>query len=390
MGTEIYKIDEEFSIRVVRNLGEFGELKNTWNSLTENYESYLPWLNFDWFELCLKYFLNDNKLFILLLYKADSVVAIAPFVIKKEVLKGVFKTIKIELIGNVYSPIRNFIFGDSSDEDKIVFISKIICYFCDVYKDWDIIEFDKIPEENNVFDMFTHVVYRSALKHRTCFCSGNWYLDGITYTFDKYFENLPRKLQKDIQYCRRRLVKMGDLRFQMKLDDNSLDHYLDIYDEVRKKSWKAPEKDKVFIREFTKIAAEKGFLRLAFLFYENDPIASQKWIVCHKNAYILDVLHDENYRKYSPGKILSSEISKYVIDYDKVNEIDFMGGDDPYKKDWTPNRRERKGITVFNNTIRGQSLAFLMTKVLPVIEKNQYLLSAKNKISGYLKNYRQR
>jgi CelD/BcsL family acetyltransferase involved in cellulose biosynthesis len=383
----MYQVGDNFSIKVIRDLDGFRKLKDAWNNLAERCESYTPWLSYDWFNLCLKYFLDTDKLFLLMLHKADKIVAIAPFVVKNEKFKGTIRTKKIELLGNVHSPIKNFLFGDSSKEGKASIILNIFRYILDQYREWDVMELDRIPEENNVFNIFSEVISQLKLDFRTYLSARNWYLDGIDYSFSQYFENLPKKIQKDVQYCRRRLGKMGDLQFQIELDSNCLDHYLDLYDKVREKSWKAPEKDKTFVREFTKLAAEKGWMRLAFLRYNDVPIACQKWVVCNQIAYIWDVLHDEDYGKHSPGKILSTEISQYVFNHDKVIEIDFMTGDEPYKKDWTPKRRERKGITIFNNTARGKLLAILMTRLLPLVEKNQSMLSAKNKLSGYLKKY---
>ncbi len=390
MNSIIYKIDEDFSIKVVQDLKEFSELRYIWGSLTESYESYLPWLGFDWFELCLKYHLNDDKLLILLLCKADRVIAIAPFVLKKEVFKGFFKTKNFELIGNVHSPIRNFIIGDSNNGAKETLITRIISYFCDVYKDWDIIELDAIPEENGDLRAFETAIVDTGVKYRISPSFGNSYLDGIDYSFLQFFNNLHRKHRKDIQRCQKGLQKIGDLRFQMiTSDEGSLDYYLDLYDELREKSWKAQEKNKIFKREFVRLAAKKGWMRFSFLFCGDIPIAAEKWIVCQKKAYIMDGVYNQDYSKYSPGKVITSYIFQYVFDQDNVNEIDHMKGDEAYKKNWTPMTRRREGITIFNTTIRGQSLAFLMTKVLPVIEKNQYLLSAKNKMSGCLKKYRQ-
>jgi CelD/BcsL family acetyltransferase involved in cellulose biosynthesis len=37
-----------------------------------------------------------------------------------------------------------------------------------------------------------------------------------------------------------------------------------------------------------------------------------------------------------------------VIDVDGVCEVDFLSGDDDYKRDWMSHRRERHGIVVFN------------------------------------------
>ena len=39
---------------------------------------------------------------------------------------------------------------------------------------------------------------------------------------------------------------------------------------------------------------------------------------------------------------------EHVIDTDKVHDVDYLTGDDAYKKDWMPDRRERWGIAVFN------------------------------------------
>lgn len=39
---------------------------------------------------------------------------------------------------------------------------------------------------------------------------------------------------------------------------------------------------------------------------------------------------------------------KHVIQQGKVKEVDFLIGDDEYKKSWMSNRRERWGIIAFN------------------------------------------
>jgi CelD/BcsL family acetyltransferase involved in cellulose biosynthesis len=384
MNKELYQINKYHSIKVVRNVEEFVKLRDTWDCLAEKCESYTPWLSFDWFNLCLKYSLDMNELLVLLVYREDNVVAIAPFSVQHAKYKGILKTRKIELIGNVQSPIRNFLFGDSDDKEKKDILSSIFSFFCNVYQDWDIIEIDTIPEEYNVFSRLKDVLFDSGLEYRSYFCTGNWYLDGIDYSFKQYFQNLSKKLRKDIEYCKRRLQKMGDLRAQIEPDNGFGDRYLNFYDELRTRSWKEQEKDKSFNRDFIKLAAKHGWLRMAILFYGDVPIALQRWVVCRKIAYIVSVLHDEHYKKYSPGKILSSEISQYVIDHDKVIEIDFMKGDEPYKKYWTPQRRERKGVTIFNHSYRGHFLAFLMTRVLPFIERHQRLTSVRKRLQQYL------
>jgi CelD/BcsL family acetyltransferase involved in cellulose biosynthesis len=45
---------------------------------------------------------------------------------------------------------------------------------------------------------------------------------------------------------------------------------------------------------------------------------------------------------------------EYVLDVDRVREVDYLTGDDKYKQDWMTHRRERWGILAMNpRTLRG-------------------------------------
>jgi len=99
----------------------------------------------------------------------------------------------------------------------------------------------------------------------------------------------------------------------------------------------------------------------------------------------MEVVHDKQSEEFSPGEIIYAEFIKYLIDVDGITEIDQLRGDELYKKSWTPQRRQRKGILVFNRNFKGRLLSFLITKMLPIVEKNEYILSVKNKLSGYLR-----
>ena len=110
--------------------------------------------------------------------------------------------------------------------------------------------------------------------------------------------------------------------------------------------------DPSFHRDLAKIASCNGWLRLGFLFLDKTPIAAQLWLVCKDIAYIVKLSYDEKYKKLIPGIILSSKMMKHVIDCDKVKQIDYLIGDEPYKKDWTPSRRQRNGMLFFKNNFK--------------------------------------
>lgn len=374
-GRETLDLSRDYSVRLIEDYAEFGTMKEPWNRLAESYGIYTPWLTHEWFDLCIKYSLPGKKILIVVVARAGQVVAIAPFAWERERIKGLIEVRKLQLLGSTPSPVRSFILGKSTREETEQVLRAVILFSRAFRKNWDLIAMEKIPEESCFFQGLLETIPKLGLRYCLSSSAGNWFLDGIDYSFSQYFASLPKKIRKDVEYCQRRLDKMGNLSLTVESNGGSLEDWLDVYDRIRGRSWKAPEKDREFIREATRIFAAKGWLRLGTLNHDGIPIACQKWVVCGGKAYIWDVIHDEAYGKFSPGKILSAAMSRQVLDRDRVTEIDFMTGDEPYKKDWTPRRRERKALLIFNKTARGGLLSFLARKVLPLIKKNREALS---------------
>jgi hypothetical protein len=210
-------------------------------------------------------------------------------------------------------------------------------------------------------------------------------LDEISCTGDDYVAKLPKKIVKDIQYCRRRLEKSGQCEFKVITGNDLVDHYMDLYYGVYAKSWQKQEAiGPNFHRDLAKLCGPKGWLRLGFLFFNGLPIASQFWITSNGASYILKTVYDQDYKQHSPGKILTSLMMKYAIDEDGVKVVDYVQGDEDYKKDWTPKRRERKGLLVFNKTIKGEYLALLANKIQPLFQKYKTLKDTKEFIKTHL------
>jgi len=214
------EIRQEYQIRVVQDLAEFHTLEAEWNMLTRSYKYHVPFLCYDWFSTWLRHFLKEDKLFILLVYKEDHLSAIASFIIKTEKFKGIVNTRKIELIGNVHSPIRNFVFGELK-KSRMDLLLKLFDFFKSDYTEWDILELDSIPEEFDSFHVIRNAVDLIGFKNREYFCFNDWVLDEISYSSDEYISRQPRNLKKEIGKRKRRLERRGDLRFEIERDEKN-------------------------------------------------------------------------------------------------------------------------------------------------------------------------
>ena len=75
------------------------------------------------------------------------------------------------------------------------------------------------------------------------------------------------------------------------------------------------------------------------IYHQEVPVAAQIWFVSNGTAYIFKLAYRTSYRKTSVGTVLTAALIEQVIAVDRVSSIDFLTGDDNYKKDWMQSQR---------------------------------------------------
>jgi CelD/BcsL family acetyltransferase involved in cellulose biosynthesis len=378
-----YLPNKQYSFQVVDDLQEFEKLRNVWDNLAEKHDSYFPFLCFDWFKVWLKHFLKDNKLFVLLLCNKDEIKMIAPLFIKKEKVKGI-NVRKIKFIGNLYSPIQTFLFQETDSELKEKNVDSVLKFLCQMNQRWDVIDLQSVPVENGTFNLLQKAVSKIDFRTVENTCFYNWYTDGISYTSALYFKNRSRNLRASIKKNFKKAKDTGSLKFNILMNNNDLHKHIDLYFGVYQKSWKQREGlGPDFLSEWIKITSQRGWLRFGIVSLNDSPISAGFAVVCNRHVYLQKSSYDKNYSSFGPGSIWLSEMIKYAIDNDSVSEIDFLKGNEEYKKLWAEKIRERKGIYIFNNNLKGKILYLLMHSILPTINKNNHLRAFKKFISKF-------
>ena len=375
---KVYILNDGYNLRVISNLREFESLRDVWNKLAYKQGVLTPFLCFDWFKIWLEHFLKDNKLLILLLYQGEKVVAIAPFIELREKFKRILAN-KIELIGNTYSPIRSILFDELDETCKAICTEHIFDYLLNNYKKWDIIDLNPIADEDDYKTVIKEIIKNSSYKNIEDFCFENWYMDGINYSGDDYLNQRSKPFRKELRKRKRQLEEKGQLDFVVIKDSNGIDRFADYYYEIYAKSWKKQELiGPNFHRDLAKMAAEKGWLRLGFLFLDETPIASSFTIVSDGTAYLLKSAYDEQYKDYGPGTLIRTEMIKYVIDMDKIKKIDLGQGSESYKRFFVSHKRDMKEIFIFNKSLKGKFLALLSIRILPFVRRHRTIRQIKN------------
>ncbi len=184
------------------------------------------------------------------------------------------------------------------------------------------------------------------------FAFGNWY-EPVRTTWPEYLSHRASNLRSTLARMGKKFAAEGGV-LEVVTRPVDMPDAIAAYEKVYAASWKRPEPYKRFMPGLLQACADKGMLRLGLARLNGEVIAAQAWIVGHGRAEMYKLAHDEAYKEYSPGTLITAMLIQQVIEIDKVREIDYLIGDDPYKKIWMSQRRERWGIVAYNlTTVQG-------------------------------------
>lgn len=172
----------------------------------------------------------------------------------------------------------------------------------------------------------------------------NWIYRVQGQSYADYIASRPARLRNTIARKKRKLEREHGYEIRLFSGDEVPQAMSDYYAPYNA-SWKANEQYAGFLDGIVASFSRPGWSRLAVLYVQDKPIAAQLWFVLHGKASIFRLAYDETWKSYSPGTILTSFLMEYVIDVDRVREIDFLTGNDAYKQDWMSARRERFALS---------------------------------------------
>jgi len=174
---------------------------------------------------------------------------------------------------------------------------------------------------------------------------GNWHEPVAGLCWADYLATRRGELRETI----RRKLRRAEVAHEVISTPDRVEAGIAVYEDIYARSWKVPEPYPNFNPTLMRQAAAAGALRLGVLrTTEKKPIAAQLWIVAHGQACVLKLAHDEAFKALSPGTVLTALMLRDLLDGERVKEIDFGRGDDPYKRLWTGHRRQRIGLLLIN------------------------------------------
>ena len=321
----VLKESKKLNFRIFNNLEP--ELEDLWKNFEE--KSYHTFFQ-SFFFIKKIITLKKYDCYFCIIYDNDEVVAILPFEIKK-----IFGVKILQWIGSKYTdyccPLISKEYKINSEPFKDLWariLQEIDC---------DIIILNNQPQYiNNLENPFVNFLYNSEIS--------KVFLIDLPDDENEYYQKIQnRKFLNEFKRTTNNIIKKHDLKFEN----------IDIKENSFQPSDLIKKKISVLDKNFFRQSIEKNFIdffdnlilhfpdqiKLSVLKIDKEIVAANLGFL--KNGrfyYYMPTLLTNNYNKYSPGKILISELIKWSIT-NKIKVFDFGLGEENYKKYWS-NRTE--------------------------------------------------
>ncbi len=178
------------------------------------------------------------------------------------------------------------------------------------------------------------------------YCFGNWTL-AVVSDWPTYLQDRPGEVKNTLKRMGKKFATASGTLHIIQGGDE-LEAAITVFVDIYNASWKVPEPYPDFMPGLIRHLAAIGALRLGIARLAGRPIATQLWAVQNGRASIIKLAHRKDSSDYSVGTLLTARLMEHVISIDRVGEVDYLIGDDPYKQNWMNQRRERWGIVAYN------------------------------------------
>lgn len=275
-----------------------------------------------------------------------------PFV--RSVLDG---AVVLEGMGNYYTPYFTLPYAAEKPGDLELLASALL----QIVHGADYVTVGPIAPEDPLFDLLANDVAPPTLMCTEEYNTTNWFQQ--IASLEDYYATREGRLKTILQRKGKRLARDGKLEFKLFTDKNGLEAATDEYFKIYDSSWKSSEPYPGLIRHLIQLAASAGWLRLGILYVDERPVAAQLWFVQNATAFIYKLAYDEQFSSFSVGTLLTRRMIDHVVANDGVSKLDYLTGDDTYKRSWMDSNRILKTL-FFINVLRPQGALFYLKQRL--------------------------
>lgn len=357
----------DLKIETVGSVAELRALRDPWNGLVRRSQQNIPFLTHEWLTTWWDAFRGNDDRQVVTVWRGEQLVGVAPMSYSRVTMAAMpFRVAK--LWSNPYSNRTQLIIGEPAG----AVVGALVDHWLEQDPTWDVICLEPVPLGCAITRVLVSELHARNIPYGVRESLRSPFLP-LPATWPELLQGVSGGFRKSLRRSLRRARSEGRLRTRIVNQPEEVEAALAIakrgrfHDEGT--SIASTEAQRQFYRRFARVAARKGWLALAFLDYNDRPIAFEYNLYYEGVMYSLKSGYDPDFAHLSPGHLLTRDVLQRVI---KVggHEYDFLGMDESYKRRWTPQARHHGRITVFSNRLLPRAQHFLSYRMQPWIRTN--------------------
>ncbi|MEC1374195.1 GNAT family N-acetyltransferase [Heyndrickxia oleronia] len=332
-----------------------------WSTLINEYHEVTIFQDISWLASWWEYKIKqiDITPYIIEIKNKDQTIGIFPFYLYKRTLAGMSIYV-LKPIGSGESDYLTPVISKKYATE--VTLQSVFSRLHEEKKTWDYIDWGEIPENSFLDTVLRKQSYLGKLlfkRKKSDICP----FINFTDNSDDFKIKLNKNLMKEIIKKDRRLKKEGKLVFSIVQSDQEIEPIMNTFFTFHCERWSntdTPSKyrnkeERDYAIRTAKNLFKSNLLHLAYLKYNNEIIAIDFGMTDGKKLYLY--LHAINikYKKYSVGQLLTYYLIEHAFK-EGYQIVDFLRGDEDYKKKWGTDENFNVKYMIFNQSIKSKIL----------------------------------
>lgn len=347
------------------------ELKDNWLLLWESATCKTPYNRPEYFAAYVRAFEPHNKLVIVTVRMDGVLVAILPLVYAQEIWYG----IRVRLLttpGGDHYPWFDLVCKTGMDQIQI---GEAILQQLNLLEGWHLIRLRGVAEGSALHKLLqgsassglrAHSIRGALVPYVT--------INRSNGDFDWFLGTRSRKFRYMLRRALGKAGASGDVsvrRFET-ADAGALEEFY----HMEMSGWKGRAGTAIFCNphllqfynETAKAAADYGYFRLYLMDCGSRAIAGMFAFQMDGKLSFPKIAYDEEYKRFAPGHLLVNAVIKECWQ-SGLREVDFLGGEMPWKADWTDQHRTSWSIHLYRNELKARLLERIRFGLMSVPRK---------------------
>ena len=356
---------EAVRIRVVRNFEEFLAIADRWHALLKETASDSVFLTWEWLYTWSRHYLEEGQLWIVLVFKNDELIGIAPFCARPRVT-GMMTIREMRFLGSedVGSTHLDFIVRRKHKETVLRAIYRHLHE--EAAGAWDLLTLSELPAESSSIDLWELMVGEAGRVMEVAGMTVEPFID-LRDGLEHFLTSLSGNERSNLRRKQRRLEGLGSVTYERMSSSQDVDRAMDVLIQLHQMRWKergaagvfGDYRRRVFHRDIARAFSEKGWLRLDFLLLSGEPIAGvYGYAYRNRYSFYLPGLNPMVAARSSPGILLLFRcVEEAVREGDQ--EFNLLKGAADYKIAWATGLRRCVTLQYYNRHLRSAAVKAL-------------------------------